>query len=119
MIGDLQNTFTRNINDLRERIKNARPDPVDPNYAVKMQLYQELLSTMVPVIQKIQTLITEILNELNTLINQLWDDICKNNSQQVDRLLEEHAHRTEMQINKTFLQPLNMLETKLKHIHPQ
>ncbi|CAF1628596.1 unnamed protein product, partial [Adineta ricciae] len=43
MIGDLQNTFTTNINDLRARIKSARPDPSDPDYTTKMQIYQELL----------------------------------------------------------------------------
>ena len=116
MVGDLQDSFTRNINGLRDQIKSARPDPSDPNYVVNMQLYQELLSTMVPVIQKIQALAGQILDELHALINQLWDDICKNNGTQVDSLLEEHARRTEMNIKKTFLKPLDKLEEKLKQI---
>jgi len=116
MIGDLRETFTKNINDLRERIKSARPKESDPNYSVKMELYQELLTNMVPVIQKIQTLAGQILDELNALINQLWDDICKNNGKEVDRLLEEHARRTETNISRTFLEPLDQLEAKLNKI---
>jgi hypothetical protein len=116
MTGDLRDTFTSNINDLRERIKSARPDPSDPNYAVKMQLYQELLTNMVPVIQTIQSLTGQILDELQALINQLWDDICKNNGKGVDRLLDEHARRTEAHINQTFLGPLEVLEAKLNNI---
>ena len=121
MVNDFQGTFTRNINDLRERIKSARPDPSDPDYAFKMQLYQELLNTMVPVIQKIQALAGQILNELRALIDYLWDDICKNSGKNVDRLLEEHADRTETNIRKTFLDPLDLLEAKLHQIkqsHP-
>jgi hypothetical protein len=73
---------------------------------------------MVPVIQKIQTLAGQILDELNALINQLWDDICKNNGKEVDRLLEEHARRTEVNISRTFLEPLDLLEAKLNKIKP-
>ncbi|CAF1349298.1 unnamed protein product [Adineta steineri] len=116
MIGDFQNTFTNNINDLRARIKSARPDPSDPNYTIKMDLYQDLLTTMVPVIQKIQSLAGQLLNELQALIDQLWDDICKNNGREVDRLLDEHAHRTEAHTNQTFVGPLSILEARLKQI---
>ncbi len=116
MIGDLRDTFTHNINDLRERIKSARPDPSDPKYTVKMELYQELLTNMVPVIQKIQSLAGQILNELQALINHLWDDICKNNGKGVDQLLDEHAHRTEAHIKQTFLEPFSVLEAKLNQI---
>ncbi|CAF1413899.1 unnamed protein product [Adineta ricciae] len=116
MIGDLQNTFTTNINDLRTRIKGARPDPSDPDYADKMQLYQNLLVTMVPVIQKVQSLADDILNDLQTLMNQLWDDICKNNARGVDELLDNHARRTEEKVKKTFLEPFDVLEDKLSQI---
>lgn len=116
MMGNLQDTFIRNINDLRSEIKSARPHPSDPNFSIKMQLYQELLCTMIPVIQKINTLAGEILDDLHALINQLWEDICTNNGQQVDRLLEEHAYRTETNIKKTFLEPFDKLEEKLNEI---
>lgn len=116
MVNDLQGTFTRNINDLRERIKSARPDPSDPDYAQKMQLYEELLSVMLPIIQEIRVLAGEVLNELHQLIDHLWDDICKNNGANVDHLLEEHARLTEMKVQKTFLEPLTQLEAKLAQI---
>ncbi|CAF1431220.1 unnamed protein product [Adineta ricciae] len=116
MIGDLQNTFTTNINDLRTRIKSARPDPSDPDYTTKMQIYQELLNTMVPVIQKVQSLADDILSDLQALMNQLWDDICKNNARGVDQLLDNHARRTEEKVKKTFLEPFDVLEEKLSQI---
>jgi hypothetical protein len=53
---------------------------------------------------------------LQALINQLWDDICKNNGKGVDRLLDEHAHRTEAHINQTFLEPFSVFEAKLNQI---
>ena len=121
MVNDLQGTFTRNINDLRDRIKSARPDPSDPDYAVKMQIYEELLSMMVPIIKEIRVLAGEVLDELHALINHLWDDICKNNGTNVDRLLEEHARLTETKVKQTFLEPLDLLEAKLDQIkqsHP-
>lgn len=118
-MADLQNTFSNNINDLRDRIKSARPDPADPNYAAKMDMYQELIKEMLPVIQKIQGLAGEILDELKVLIDHLWDDICKNNGARVDRLLDEHAYRTEMRVRESFLVPLDVLEKKLQRIHPQ
>ncbi|CAF1305539.1 unnamed protein product [Adineta ricciae] len=116
MITDLRDTFTTNINDLRARIKSARPDPSDPDYAEKMQLYQNLLVTMVPVIQKVQTLAEDIFNDLQALMNQLWDDICKNNARGVDRLLDDHARRTEAHIQNSFLEPFDVLEAKLNQI---
>ena len=116
MIRDLQGTFTRNINELRERIKSARPDPSDPDYSVKMQLYQELLATMVPVIQNIQALSGEVLDDLQILINHMWDDICKNNGKNVERLLEENARLTEMKVKKTFLEPLDLIEDRLNQL---
>jgi hypothetical protein len=116
MIGDFRETFTRNINEIRDLIKHARPDPSDPNYPSKLQLYQELLTSMVPVIQQIQNSSEEILTELNALINQLWEDICQNNGQEVDRLLEGHTRRTELKINRIFLEPLDQLMEKISRI---
>lgn len=116
MIGDFRETFTRNINEIRELIKHARPDPSDSNYPSKIKLYQELLTTMVPVIQQIQNSSEEILNELNELINEMWDDICKNNGQEIDRLLEEHTRRTELKINRIFIEPLDQLMEKISRI---
>ena len=116
MIGDFRETFTRNIQDIRELIKSARPDPSDLNYPTKIKLYQELLTTMVPVIQQIQKSTEEILTELNGLINQLWDDICKNDGKEIDRLLEEHTRRMELKINRIFMEPLDELMKKISRI---
>ena len=49
MTRDLQNRFVRNIDDLRDRVKEARPHPSDPKYDHKMALYQELLNMMIRV----------------------------------------------------------------------
>lgn len=107
MIGDFRETFTHNIQDIRELIKSARPDSSDPNYPTKIKLYQELLTTMVSVIQQIEKSTEEILTESNELINQLWEDICKNDGKEIDRLLEEHTRRMKLQINRIFTEPLD------------
>jgi hypothetical protein len=52
MMIDLQNALVSDTNTLRERIKQARPDPKDPQYVEKMVVYKELLKEMVPVMQK-------------------------------------------------------------------
>ncbi|CAF0992168.1 unnamed protein product [Rotaria sordida] len=114
MIADLQNSLLSQTNDLRERIKQARPDPNDPLYEKKMIIYKELLTLMVPIMQKLQSIIAQILDELHGLIGQLWDDISKNNGQQVERLLGEHQRRIEEHMNGEFLKDINELEKKLE-----
>jgi hypothetical protein len=113
MITDLQNTLVSNTNDLRERIKQGRPDPNDPQYAEKMAAYKELLKQMIPIMQKLQNFIGQMLDELHSLVAQLWDDISKNNGQNVDRLLEEHASRTEALMNEQWAKHINEVEIKL------
>ncbi len=113
MIADLQNTLLSNTNDLRERIKQARPDPNDPQYSKKMDIYKELLEQMVPIMQKLQSFVAQTLDELHALIAQLWDDISKNNGKQVERLLEEHERRTEAHMNEKWLKDISELEVKL------
>jgi len=113
MIADLQSTLLSNTNDLRERIKQARPDPNDPQYAKKMDIYKELLEQMVPIMQKLQSFVAQTLDELHALIAQLWDDISKNNGKQVERLLEEHERRTEAHMNEKWLKDISELEVKL------
>jgi hypothetical protein len=117
MTGDLQSTITNNINNLRAQVKSARPDPSDPQYAVKMQRYEELLKTMVPVIQRLQSLSVEILNELRGLIDRLWKDVCENNGRGIDRLLEEHAQMMVSRLQQTFFGPFSELEEQLRQIN--
>ncbi|CAF0897602.1 unnamed protein product [Rotaria sordida] len=64
--------------------------------------------------QKLQSIIAQILDELHGLIGQLWDDISKNNGQQVERLLGEHQRRIEEHMNGEFLKDINELEKKLE-----
>ena len=117
MVGDLQSAFTNNINDLRARVKSARPHPSDPQYEAKMQLYEELLTIMVPIIQKIQSLSTEMLTELRQLIDRLWKDICENGGGNVDRLLDQHGQAMESHLHRTFFAPLKELEARLQQIN--
>ncbi len=117
MIADLQNTLLSNTNDLRERIKQARPDPHDPQYAKKMVIYKGLLEQMVPIMQQLQSFIGQTLDELHTLVTQLWDDISKNDGRNVDRLLEEHKNRTEAHLNEQWLKDINELEAKLNALN--
>jgi hypothetical protein len=49
MITDLQNTLVSNTNDLREPIRQGRPDPNDPQYDDKLIIYRELLEQMIPI----------------------------------------------------------------------
>ncbi|CAF2964992.1 unnamed protein product [Rotaria sp. Silwood2] len=116
MIADLQNSLLFQTNDLRERIKQIRPDPNDPLYEKKVIIYKELLTLIVPIMQKLQNVIAQTLDELHSLIRQLWDDISKNNGQQVERLLEEHQRRTEEHMNGEFIKNINELEKKLEKL---
>jgi uncharacterized coiled-coil protein SlyX len=117
MIADLQNTLLSNTNDLRERIKQARPDPHDPQYAKKMVIYKGLLEQMVPIMQQLQSFIGQTLDELHTLVTQLWDDISKNDGRNVDLLLEEHKNRTEAHLNNEWMRGINELEAKLNGLN--
>jgi hypothetical protein len=114
MIADLQNNLISNTNDLRQRIKQARPDPTDPQYDKKMVIYQELLKQMIPIMQKLQSFIGQTLDELHVLVAQLWDDISKNDGKRVDRLLEEHENRIEEHMNEKWMKDINQLEVKLQ-----
>jgi hypothetical protein len=116
MIADLENTLISNTNDLRERIKQIRPDPTDPEYDNKMIDYKELLEEMIPIMQKLHTVICQTLDELHKLVRQLWDDISQNNGENVDHLLEEHANQTELLMNEQWIKYINELEVKLRDI---
>jgi len=109
MIGDLQNTLLSNSNDIRERIKQTRPEPNDPQYTEKMIIYKELLEQMILLMQKLQNTISQTLDEFHTLVEQLWNDISNNNGKNVDRLLEEH----ERHMNEKWIKDINKLEAKL------
>jgi hypothetical protein len=113
MIADLQNNLLSNTNDLRERIKQARPDPNDPQYTQKMSIYKELLEQMIPVMKNLQSFVGQILDELHDLVKQLWDDISKNDGKEVDRLLEKHERQTEIHMNEKWMKDFNELEGKL------
>ncbi len=113
MILDLQQNLVSNTNDLCERIKQARPDPHDPQYTNKMIAYEELLQQMILIMQKLQNFTGQILDELHTLVKQLWDDISKNDGKLVDRLLEEHANRTESLTNEQWTNHLDEIQIKL------
>jgi gas vesicle protein len=110
MIGDLQNTLLSNSNDIRERIKQTRSEPNDPQYTEKMIIYKELLEQMILLMQKLQNTISQTLDEFHTLIEQLWNDISNNNGKNVDHLLEEH----ERHMNEKWMKDINKLEAKLK-----
>ncbi len=109
MIGDLQNTLLSNSNDIRERIKQTRPEPNDPQYTEKMIIYKELLEQMILLMQTLQNTISQTLDEFHTLVEQLWNDISNNNGKNVDRLLEEH----EKHMNEKWMKDINKLEAKL------
>jgi hypothetical protein len=79
-----------------------------------MAIYKELLEQMIPVMQKLQSFVGQILDELHALVRLLWDDISKNEGKEVDRLLEEHEHRTETHINEKWMKNFNELEGKLR-----
>lgn len=116
MTNDLEKTVVSNINDLREGIKQARPDPNDPQYDNKMIAYQQLLEQMIPLIQKLQGFTSQILNELQSLIKQLWNDISKNDGKKVDCLLEEHQRRLEEHMNGEWTKQINNVEQKLQEL---
>jgi len=109
MIGDLQTTLLSNSNDIRERIKQTRPEPNDPQYTEKMIIYKELLEQMILLMQKLQNTISQTLDEFHTLVEQLWNDISNNNGKNIDRLLEEH----ERHMNEKWMKDINKLEARL------
>ena len=114
MIVDLQNSLLSNTNDLRERIKKGRPDPSDPQYEKKMAIYKELLEQMIPIMQKLQHFVGQTLDELHSLIKELWNDISNNDGKEVERLLEEHQHRTELHMTEQWTKDIQQLEAKLQ-----
>jgi hypothetical protein len=71
---------------------------------------------MIPIMQKLHTVICQTLDELHKLVRQLWDDISQNNGENVDHLLEEHANQTELLMNEQWIKYINELEVKLRDI---
>jgi len=116
-INDIQNNLLSNANHLRERIKQLRPDPNDPQYTEKMIIYQELLEQIISIMQKLQNVIGRTLDELHILVKHLWIDISQNNGTNIDRLLAEHATRTNSYINETCMKDLNSLEATLNALN--
>ncbi len=117
MIDDLQNTLLSNTNELRERIQQVRPDPYDPQYHDKMIVYKELLEQMISIMQKLENVISRMLNELHILVEQLWIDISNNNGNNIDRLLAEHANRTNAYMNQMWIKDVNILEATLNALN--
>jgi hypothetical protein len=117
-IANLQNTLISNTNDLRQRIKQARPDPDDPQYNTKMIAYKELLEQMIPIMQKLQNVIGQMLDELHDLVGQLWNDISKNDGNNIKRLLEEHKCRAETNLNEQWIKHIIGFEEKLNILKP-
>jgi len=116
-ITDLQNTLLSNTNDLRERIQQVRPDPYDPQYDDKMIVYKELLEQMILIMQKLENVIGRTLNELHILVEQLSIDISNNNGNNIDRLLAEHANRTNAYMNEMWIKDVNILEATLNALN--
>ncbi len=116
-ITDLQNTLLSNANHLRERIKQVRPDSNDPEYDEKMIVYQELLEQIISIMQKLQNVIGRTLDELHILVEQLWIDISQNNGINIDRLLSEHAIRTNAYMYQMWIKDINALEATLNALN--
>ncbi len=116
-INDIQNNLLSNANHLRERIKQLRPHPNDPQYTEKMIIYQQLLEQIISIMQKLQNVIGRTLDELHILVQHLWIDISQNNGKNIDRLLAEHANRTNAYINETCMKDLNSLEATLNALN--
>ena len=118
MITDLQNSLISSTNDLRERMKQVRPNHSDPEYEKKISIYKELLEEMILVMQKLEDFVGQILDELHQLIKQLWDDIYNNDGKEVEHLLEKHQHRTEAHMNEQWMNDIQQLEAKLQTLLP-
>jgi hypothetical protein len=116
-ITDLQNTLLSNANHLRERIKQVRPDSNDTEYDEKMIVYQELLEQIISIMQKLQNIIGRTLDELHILVEQLWIDISQNNGRNIDRLLSEHAIRTNAYMQQMWIKDINALEATLNALN--
>ena len=114
---DLQKTLLSNTNHLRDRIKQIRPDPTDPQYSEKMIVYQELLEQFISIMQKLKIVIGRTLDELHILVEQLWVDISHNNGTNIDRLLSEHANRTNAYMNEMWVKDVNTLEATLNALN--
>jgi hypothetical protein len=113
IIVDVQNTLVSNIDDLRERVKQARPDPNDPHFEDKVNAYQQLLEQMILIVQNLENVIGRTLDELQILIGRIWEDISKNNGNNVEQLLQEHEQRTRAFINQQWIKHINDIQSKL------
>ncbi|CAF3956067.1 unnamed protein product [Adineta steineri] len=112
MFDNLEKTLLSNSNDLRQRIKQIRPDPNDPRYNDKMIVYKELLEQMIVLNQKLQNVISQTLDEFHIVIEQLWNDILTNNGNNINRLLEEHENN----LNGKWMNNIKEIEIKLDSI---
>jgi hypothetical protein len=82
-----------------------------------MIIYQELLQQLISIMQKLQNVIGRTLDELHILVQQLWVDISNNDGKNVDRLLSEHANRTNAYMNEMWMKDINVLEATLNALN--
>jgi hypothetical protein len=82
-----------------------------------MIVYKELLEQMILIMQKLENVIGRTLNELHILVEQLWIDISNNNGNNIDRLLAEHANRTNAYMNEMWIKDVNILEATLNALN--
>jgi len=82
-----------------------------------MIVYKELLEQMISIMQKLENVISRMLNELHILVEQLWVDISNNNGNNINRLLAEHANRTNAYMNQMWIKDVNILEATLNALN--
>lgn len=116
-IADLQNTLLSNVNHLRDRVKQLRPNPSDCQYKDKMIVYQELLEQILSVMHQLEKVIDRTLDELHFLVQQLWNDISNHHGNNIEQLLSEHANRTNAFMNDMWIKHINVIEATLNALN--
>ena len=121
-INELGDQLTRHViksvNGIRDQVKKARPDKDDPQYQLKIDIYQNLLEFVTNLIKELTKVFNESLTNYRLRVEQLWNDLqATSDLQQIHILIEQFEKDSETifyNAIEEYLTPhLSIIESKL------
>lgn len=74
-LNDFEHMLARNIDEFRQTVMSARPDPKDPEYREKKEAYVEYVKGATLLIEHMHVTITDLLTRYRLFLEDLWETI--------------------------------------------
>ncbi|CAF1317685.1 unnamed protein product [Didymodactylos carnosus] len=93
-INDFERMLINHVDELRDTIMSSRPDPEDPEYLDKKNLYVELVKGGTLMMEHLRKTITDLLTRYRLYLEELWETITSGKDPApVTKKFEEHVDR--------------------------